>query len=70
VFLPLKLSRINLAEVRRALLPGDDPQTVELVDLLRQPYRTLIDFADERSLGRLREACEAEGVPTPGPDDC
>jgi hypothetical protein len=69
-FLPLKLSRIDLAEVRRVMPAGADPQTIELVELLRRPYRALVDFDDEQSVGRLREACEAEGIRLPGPDDC
>ena len=69
-FLPLKLSCVDLDEVRRALPAGADPQTIELVELLRRPYRALVDFDDERSVGPLRQVCEAEGVPLPGPDDC
>jgi hypothetical protein len=69
-FLPLKLGRVDLDDVRRLLPAGADPQTIELVDRLRQPYRALVDFADEVELGRLRELCAAEGLPIPGPDEC
>jgi hypothetical protein len=69
-FLPLKLGRVDLDEVARALPAGADPQTIELLDLLRQPYRALVDFSDEAERGRLRDLCDAEGLPMPGPDDC
>lgn len=68
--LSLKLSRIDLDEVRRTLPAGADPQTIELLDLLRRPYRAFVDFDDDRSVGRLKDLCEAEGVALPGPDEC
>ncbi|HEX7484687.1 MAG TPA: hypothetical protein VF332_00930 [Vicinamibacterales bacterium] len=69
-FAPLKLSRIDLGEVRRAVPTGADSQTIEVIDLLRRPYRAFFDFDNEQSVGRLRELCEAEGLPLPSPDEC
>ena len=69
-FVPLKLSRIDLAAVRRALPAGADPQTAELVGLLRRPFGAFFDFGDEMSVGRLRRLCEAQGLELPGRDDC
>ena len=68
--MPLKLSRVDLAEVRRAVPAGADPQTTELIDLLLRPFGAFFDFNDERSVGRLRRLCEAEGADMPGPDEC
>lgn len=68
-FMPLKLSRIDLGEVRRCAPEGVDPQCLELIDLLRRPYGSLVDYADPRSLASLSRVCEGEGLPTPRPDD-
>lgn len=68
-FLTLKLSRIDLAGVAASLPASADPQTIELLRRLRQPYRTLVDFSEPRSLQRFRTLCEAEGVEMPRPDD-
>ncbi len=68
-FLPLKLSRIDLAEVRRSLPATADPQAADLVDMLQRPYGDLIDFGDGRERARFSALCEAEGVRVPGPDD-
>jgi hypothetical protein len=68
-FLALKLSRVDLAEVRRALPAHADPQTAALLDRLRQPYGALVDFADARALARLTALCEAAGLAVPAPGD-
>jgi hypothetical protein len=68
-FLSLKLSRVDLAEVARALPPLADPQTGELLEQLRQPFGRLVDFGDEATVARFRARCETEGVSMPGPDD-
>lgn len=68
-FMPLKLSRIDLEEVRRAVPDGGDPQTVEIIDLLLRPFSALVDYDDRYSVSGLVRICEAEGIPVPGPDD-
>ncbi|MCX6552923.1 MAG: hypothetical protein NTY02_18290, partial [Acidobacteria bacterium] len=68
-FMPLKLSRIDLAGVRRAVPDGADAQTADVIDLLRRPYGAFFDFSDPYSVGRLHRICEAEGLPIPGPGD-
>jgi len=68
-FMPLKLSRIDLSEVRRVLPLNIDPQTVEVLDLLGQPFSKFFNYDDPRSLARLKKICAAEKVPLPGPDD-
>ena len=68
-FLPLKLSRVDLGEVRRAVPCGADIRTAELIDLVDRPYRELFDYGDRQSIDRLRRVCEAEGLPLPGPGD-
>jgi hypothetical protein len=68
-FMPLKLSRADLAAVRRVLPANIDPQTVEVLDLLSQPYGKFYDYSDSGSLARLKEVCDSEGVPLPGPED-
>ena len=68
-FMPLKLSRIDLDDVRRSVPEGGDPQCVELVDLLLRPFRAFFDFDDPRSVSVLARVCEAEGLPLPQADD-
>ena len=69
LFMPLKLGRIDLEEVRRAVPEGSDPQTVEILDLLLRPFSAFFDFGDRYSLSGLVRICEAERIPVPGPDD-
>jgi len=68
-FMPLKLSRVNLAEVRRGIPENGDPQTVEVIDLLLQPFGKFYDYGDPGSLARLKKICDAEKLPLPGPED-
>jgi pyruvate,orthophosphate dikinase len=68
-FMPLKLSRIDLREVRRAVPEGSDPQTLEIIDLLACPFSAFFDFDDQYSVGRLVRICETEGIGVPGPED-
>jgi hypothetical protein len=68
-FMPLKLLGVDFAEVRRARPANADPQTAEVLDLLSQPFRKFYDFGDAGSIARLKEICDAEGVPLPGPED-
>jgi hypothetical protein len=69
-FMNLKLSRIDLGEVQRAVPEGGDPQTGEIIGLLLLPFGTFFDFGDRYSVAGLIRICEAGGVPVPGPDDC
>jgi hypothetical protein len=68
-FMPLKLSRVDLAEVRRDLPVNIDPQTVEVLDLLLRPFGEFYDYDDPASLSRLKGVCEAEQVRLPKPQD-
>jgi len=68
-FIHLKLSRVELEEVRRAVPDGSDPQTAEILDLLLRPFSAFFDFRDRYSVSGLVRICEAEGIPVPGPDD-
>jgi len=68
-FMPLKLSRISLAEVRLELPANIDPQTVEVLDLLLHPFGEFYDYEDPGSLARLSKICDTEKVPLPRPED-
>lgn len=68
-FLSLKLSRVSLEEVRAAVPDSADPQTGELIDLLRRPYGVIIDFSSPSDRLRLGRLCAEAGRPLPGPDD-
>jgi hypothetical protein len=68
-FLTLKLSRADLDDVRRCIPEGSDPQTLELIDVLRQPFGMLFDYSDPMSLNRLRSVCTREGMPVPVSDE-
>jgi hypothetical protein len=68
-FMPLKLSRIDLADVRGCVPNGADPQCAETIDLLRRPYSAFFDYGDPHSLSSLARICDAEGLPVPQPDD-
>jgi len=68
-FMTLKLSGMDLAEVRRAAADAVDPQTAEVLDLLLTPYGEFYDFSNAQSLAALKKLCEIGGRPLPGPDD-
>ena len=68
-FMPLKISGVDLDAVRDAMPDGCDAQTVEMVDLLRQPYGVFYDFSRPDALRRLEAICAAENCAVPGPDD-
>ncbi len=68
-FVSLKLSGVNLEEVRRAVSENGDPQAVELVDRLLGPFGELVDYANPHSVGALERLCEAEGRRMPAPSD-
>jgi hypothetical protein len=68
-FMTLKLSKVDLNEVRQSTAETFDPQTTAVLDLLRQPYAEFYDFADPKSLFSLKRICESEGLPLPNPED-
>jgi hypothetical protein len=69
-FLPLKLSGVDLAAVAAALPDPCDPQTAEVLDLLRRPYRDFYDPERPDAVARFERLCAEHGRPVPGPDDC
>jgi len=68
-FMTLKLSRVDLAEVRQALAESFDPQTGEVVDFLLRPFAEFYDYADPRSVDALKRICRIEDLPVPDPGD-
>jgi hypothetical protein len=68
-FMPLKLSRVDLDDVRRRVPPGADSQCADMIDLLLRPYGAFFDYDDPRSLSGLARVCEAEGLPLPPSGD-
>ena len=64
-FASLKLSRIDLGQVRDALPDHADPQLADLVDALRQPFGAMWDYGDPAALAALQRVCDREGVPLP-----
>jgi hypothetical protein len=71
VFVPLKLSRHDLARVADAAedVRDDAEQIHRLLELLRQPYGALYDFGAPWSIGPLRALCEQAGIALPNADD-
>lgn len=65
----LKLSGVSLGEVKEALPEWSDPQTVNVLELLQQPYRVFYDFKACWSIRQLEKICEEENLPLPRPDD-
>ena len=68
-FITLKLSRVGLAEVKKAVSPQCDSQTADIIEILRKPYSAFFDFSAPWSLGRLSEICKREHLPLPKPND-
>lgn len=65
----LKLSRVELADVEKAISAHCDPQTADIIRILRKPYEVFFDFSASWSLGRLSEICRREQLPLPKPGD-
>jgi hypothetical protein len=65
----LKLGGVPLDEVSASLPSWSDPQTLRVIDLLRQPYRAFYNFHEEWSVGELRKICAGESLPVPRPED-
>jgi hypothetical protein len=69
VFIPLKLSKIDLKKVKQAIPEGSDPQTDELLNILLKPYSDFYDFEAKWSVHRLEVICEENNVSVPAPND-
>ncbi len=68
-FMTLKLSRVDLREVRQSLSENADPQTAEAVELLMKPFGEFFDFGNPMSLARLKKICDNEKVLLPRPEN-
>ncbi|MFH2204707.1 MAG: hypothetical protein ABIJ96_16455 [Elusimicrobiota bacterium] len=69
VLVTLKLSPLDLAEVRGAIPEWADPQTSEVLQILSAPYKELFDFSQEWSRRKLEGFCAEAKIPVPGPED-
>ena len=65
----LKLSGMPLQEAIDSLPEWSDPQSVNVLELLQQPYRVFYDFKACWSIRQLEKICEEENIPLPRPDD-
>jgi len=65
----LKLSGMPLHEAIDSLPEWSDPQSVNVLELLQQPYRVFYDFKACWSIRQLEKICEEENIPLPRPDD-
>jgi hypothetical protein len=65
----LKLSGVPLEEAKNSLPQWSDPQSVNVLELLQQPYRVFYDFKACWSIRQLEKICEEENIPLPRPDD-
>ena len=64
-FLTLKLSGIDLREVRRAIPSFSDNQTKTFIDLLMGPYTDFITPSQKWEVDRFKDLCKKNGVPVP-----
>jgi hypothetical protein len=65
----LKLSGMPLGAAKDALPEWTDPQSVNVLELLQQPYRVFYDFKACWSIRQLEKICKEENLPLPQPDD-
>ncbi|HTS37313.1 MAG TPA: hypothetical protein VMH04_16670 [Candidatus Solibacter sp.] len=65
----LKLSGMNLEEVRESLPGWSDVQSANVLELLQQPYRAFYNFNTVWSVRQLEKICQEENLPVPQPDD-
>ena len=65
----LKLSGVNLQEVRESLPKWSDLQSAKVFELLQQPYRAFYNFNAVWSVRQLEKICQEENLPVPQPDD-
>ena len=68
ILMPLKLSKIPLDSVKKALPGWCDSQTKTVLELLNQPYSTFFDYSRPWSKQELKKLCEEENLPLPHPD--
>jgi hypothetical protein len=61
----LKLSGKRLGYAQRRVPDWCDPQTREVLELLRDPYSSFYDFSKAWSLNELKKLCEENGLPLP-----
>jgi pyruvate,orthophosphate dikinase len=64
-FIQLKLSCRRLESIHSALNHGSDPQTFDLLLMLKEPYGYFYDYKKKWSLSKLQSICDEEGLPLP-----
>jgi phosphohistidine swiveling domain-containing protein len=65
----LKLSGAPLQEAIDSLPAWSDPQSVNVLELLQQPYKVFYDFKACWSIRQLEKICKEENIHLPQPDD-
>ena len=68
-FMSLKLSGIDLFAVSKTLTSAFDPQTMDMLTILKMPWRSFFDYDDPRSLSQLKKLCKTAGRPLPDPKE-
>ena len=68
ILIPLKMSKIPLESVKKALPRWCDPQTRTVLELLKQPYSSFFDYSHPWSIRELERICAEENLPLPHPD--
>ena len=69
VFMPLKLSRQDLNEVKSVIKFEYDEGTEALIELLQQPFGYFFNYKAQWSISRLEDVCKKEGIPVPEEND-
>lgn len=64
-FMTLKLSGVDLDEVIATLPETADPQTVDVLRMLQEPYGVFYDFDRQASVAQLAALCDTIGRPVP-----
>lgn len=67
-FMSLKLSGVDLEKLRHSLPEFADPQAVEVIDLLLQPFGAFYDYSRPADLAALRTLCDTAGLALPPAD--
>ena len=68
-FITLKLSGKDLGKIKLSNPKDTDSDTIDLIEMLKNPYGYFFNYHAEWSLSRLEEICEAENLPIPGEED-
>lgn len=68
-FMTLKLGKINLRDVAVNIPDWYDPQTLEVVNILQNPYSFFFDFTKPWDKSKLEKLCKEENVSIPKPND-